>query len=269
MGKKCRQIIWLIKYAVVIQTIIIIIGFVLFIKLFVYSDWPSWMSFVVFCIMVLISYTPIILVQIKNQRIINNLLKECDPDPFIEAYTYISQRLAGKKGNNYYYILLSIGLVSSGRFDEALRMLEKCGSFVQNRAGRYQKALYHISLFDVYLGLENKDKAAYHHNICRERIPMLPSKKIRSALTLGCDRNVYEMRMAGGDFNGTEDVFLDALKNAKSNYERVSAQYTLGRIYAHAGQIDKARAAFAYAAENGNKLYVAAQAREKLAEMDA
>ena len=40
------------------------------------------------------------------------------------------------------------------------------------------------------------------------------------------------------------------------------------RIYAHAGQMDKARDAFEYVAEHGNKLHAVDVAKAQLEEMD-
>ena len=275
--RKYRLMAGIIRNYRKIRLAVMIVMLAMYVILADYVYLPVWVALIVSVISAAILIFALrTYLKYAYRRIDISISDGCDPGPFIDAYSHLIVRVekgVAMKGSAL-WVRLSTGLFAAGRFSDALTALKKCELFTRTRSlkdsGRQLKMIYHANLCFGYLAQDNIENAQRQRSAFEKEMFLLKARSKKRPVVQRTYRNMTcLLRMAGGDYDGAEEVFLEALKDAKSNYERVSAQYTLGKIYTNAGQKDKARGAFTYAAENGNKLYIAVQAREKLAEMDA
>ncbi|MEL7603639.1 MAG: hypothetical protein AAGU77_10845 [Bacillota bacterium] len=204
-------------------------------------------------------------------KVLQILTHQCDPEAFIVKVQKLLQDRAARKRETYALSLqlwLGQGLIQSGKYDEAQAVLPPMPVYPENAAKR-QLAIMHASLFTTILLHRNlPDNAATAIEAMRSLAdPTVMKRKLApvqriiaySECLLTLQRRRYE---------GAEEALLRFFDTAETPLNRVNIQYHLGELYVHFHQPEKARAAFQYAADHGNTLYAATQAREALSRLE-
>ncbi len=220
-------------------------------------------------------YMPLLFYQYG--RINSILYIYCDPEKYVEIYRliingYQSEKLGYNKktkslgstvvsiDKNSLLLQLSSGLLLSGRFDEALGVLDLLRFAKKNL---FNKALYHSTLCSYYLNTCQYEKASNVLNNMKNDISALNrlhSKKAERAYYVMLQR----LNMSLGNYDTALDFFVGSLKAAKNTFERVNAQYNLAKVYLHSGDIPRAKEAFEYVVTHGNKLHIVEEAKQRL-----
>lgn len=199
------------------------------------------------------------------------LYRDCDPIKFTNIQRIIIselQKLKRSRDLTVCHLYICTGLIANGEYEEAFHELEQCGSFRHNKKGTILRCVFYMNhclvsihkyetaIAKNYLDLMKKEMAWLKH---RSKKRMLKSYLLVSQILNITEGNYYK----AGSF------FSDRFQKAKNNYHRAFAKFYLGEIYFHNGDALRAKEAFEYATQHGNKLYIAQQARERLKEMDS
>ena len=132
------------------------------------------------------------------------------------------------------------------------------------------KTVYYQQLFHYYIAMRVLDEAAEALETMSVALQdSRTHKKFYSMWHPAYAQGLSLLHMERGHYGGAESIFLLAFYGANKNnyYARASAKYTLGEIYRHEGRMGKAREAFAYVVEHGNKLYIVEKAKQSLEEL--
>lgn len=159
-------------------------------------------------------------------------------------------------------IYLSKGYYAAGRFHEALSVLKTAEHFSRRIRGTVIARFYNLLVL-IYVELGNLDMA-------REALGKMTAVSHKLKGKVGrlykwkFVEGIYLIRVATGIYENAEKVFVNSFKSAQTNYDRVTAAFTLGRLYEHFGQNAETQHAYKYVAEHGEKLYIAKLAVERL-----
>jgi tetratricopeptide (TPR) repeat protein len=200
------------------------------------------------------------------------LNRQCDPDAFLDKTRRMLDSAA--KWSRPAAVLplrlnLAAGLAAAGRFHESLAAMPDPSLFKNDSAGRSLWFAYHHNHFADFLALGLLDHARLALLWLDGAMRLVRPGKQLDRMNDLYRQDYYLFEMENGRFHGAQAVFQDAFDRAQHNYERVVAMMNLGRIHAHSGRTDEARAAFQYVIGHGNKLYEVTEAREKLDALNA
>ena len=183
-------------------------------------------------LMLMAAYSVIGYVEYQYRKIAKYLMRDCDPERYVAAYSYIIKKTKNTHGCRYSHLLvnLSTGLIIGGRYDEALSVLNGCTIFDSTQTGRRFKMVYCNNLSVNYQNLGHVERAAEQLNAFKVELDRLKiGSKAQLAMRRLYDRSACAFRMVNGDYDGAEDMYLEQMKRADSNYARVSAQFALGK----------------------------------------
>lgn len=194
------------------------------------------------------------------------LLVDCDPPGFIEKVLPFAKKQ--NPNNNAHYeagVSLSAAYLAAGQFEDAKLLLDSVymALFQTGRRAQRNKITYLSNLF-VY-NLQNNDWEECQTLLeqMEQTVPkMWGREKERCLWQYQADKCLYDLKQ--GRFDGAEPLLNAMFSSAENELERVNIQYTLGNLYTHFGETQKAREAFTYAAQHGNCLAAALEARESL-----
>lgn len=201
----------------------------------------------------------------KHFRQINRiLLEECDPEKYMSAMRDTLGTARNNRKPSFLLVMMAYsGLYESGRYEDALARLQSIK--IAKRKSARQRAVCYSELSEVYIALGRLNEAEDALNQCFAVIDHgLTNPRVRQQLKESYARSAAILSMARGCYDGAESIFETAFAEAKCEYSRVHARYWLGLIYRYLGEDDKAKEAFAYVAEHGNRLHFAEVAREHL-----
>ena len=195
------------------------------------------------------------------------LNEQCGPDAYLWQAQQLLDRML-RQGTTTGVLLwrlnLSAGLSAAGRYHEALYALPDHRLFRNNRRGKMLQAFCHNNGCAALIELGLRDPARQALTMMYGAIDGLKPDKAQDRLSRLYRLNYAEYAMAEGRFDGAEATFREAFDTAENNRGRVCAMMALGRVHAHFGRTDEARAAFEYVAAHGNRLHAVAQARKEL-----
>jgi hypothetical protein len=229
----------------------------------------TWAGPLLMFLIFLISGSAYMLSVRKITRSLTDILEEgCDPEKYLLIYRYIIHRLhrKGKRLHFSYFLGYSTGLIAAGRYSDALDVLKKIKGFGSGKSGLNGTVLYFNCLCEANIGLGRMDKAREaYKGLEKSYLSLKPGGDIsRSNLFYS---KSYIIKMSQNGFKGTEKFFNSMFAEAKSNRERTAAKFYLGEVFLHNGDKARAKEEFGYVAENGNKLHIAGEAKERIAQM--
>lgn len=207
--------------------------------------------------------------KIKNQQLkeINDLLfMQCDPEPFIKIYKdHISHFDRSSNERHYLYCMLNLssGLIAAGRYDDAREVLDKCKP---SNNDRYAKLSDISRIHNLCYSCIKQGRTDEAENFLDELIKSMAELSEE-------DRQKYQdylksvqngINVAKGIFDNAENSYNEAYDEAANNYGKASAKFGLGKVYLHFGDTTRAKEAFEYVVEYGNKLHIAEEAKEYL-----
>lgn len=272
--------IWLFNGSSVLFVILFVVGFVLLnafasttvlngrqvfplFGLKAPNDFVSFMLFILWlALTILISYW----YAIRKYKKLNNLLLEkCDPPQYINALDKLLRKRVPAALRTGLLLNLSTGFLSLRDAENAGRILCSITCFPNTRVNAANKVVYYSNFFTMSLYGGNVQNAALSLDYMKYALAdgrIKGKDRQKSAITFQQDFLVFNVR--NGNLEGAEQNFIEWFRNADTMFSKVNAQFSLGEVYLHSNKPDEARAAFAYAAEHGNKLYIAQKAREYL-----
>lgn len=221
--------------------------------------------FIMFLVFLIIASAYRLSVSRIYARFKSILWERCDPEEYLRISRYIIHSLRRKKRplNFSYFLDYAAGLIAAGRFSDALDVLRSVKGFGGGKKGVAGTVEYFDELCETCLGLGKTDKAREaYSNLEKSFARLIPGRDISGSFRF-YSKSVL-IKMALGNFKGAEKFFVSMFERARYGRERAFSKYYLGEVYLHNGDKARAKEAFEYTAANGNKLFIAGEAKRKL-----
>jgi tetratricopeptide (TPR) repeat protein len=220
-----------------------------------------------FLLAVLLIIAVIVSMVIINNKILNTIGMECDPEKCIKLLK-ARMKNSNKTGKQLTLLKISVCLIAAGKIDEAVDIIQKLGEFSNNRMGNYARYVLCNNWFEIYMHRSNYQLAWKSLEKMNE---MLDLSKFYSFEILKF-RNMYigntlTLSIEQGNYENTEIFFTQLFDGTKTNSGKVEAKFILGKIYMLSGELDNAKEAFNYVINKGNKLYCVVVAKQFLKDL--
>ena len=193
----------------------------------------------------------------------NVLDNELDPEKFIELTENEYNKNKNKKYRNYMKLNLSAGYSSAGKIETAYEKLKEVDLSKKLYRER-NKILYYYNEALILNVLGKKEEATEIYNKeLSEEIEKIGKRKKDSEI-YNLIKSLEGMLFHENDNEKMIEILNEALKKTKTKRQNLGLKHLLAAYKEKAGKIEQAIELYKEVAENGNKLYIVQEAREKL-----
>ena len=193
----------------------------------------------------------------------NILDNELDPEKFIELTENEYNKNKNKKYRNYMKLNLSAGYSSAGKIETAYEKLKEVDLSKKLYRER-NKILYYYNEALILNVLGKKEEATEIYNKeLSEEIEKIGKRKKDSEI-YNLVKALEGMLFHENDNEKMIEILNEALKKIKTKRQNLGLKHLLAAYKEKAGKIEEAIELYKEVAENGNKLYIVQEAREKL-----
>ena len=193
----------------------------------------------------------------------NVLDNELDPEKFIELTENEYNKNKNKKYRNYMKLNLSAGYSSAGKIETAYEKLKEVDLSKKLYRER-NKILYYYNEALILNVLGKKEEATEIYNKeLSEEIEKIGKRKKDSEI-YNLIKSLEGMLFHENDNEKMIEILNEALKKTKTKRQNLGLKHLLAAYKEKAGKIEEAIELYKEVAENGNKLYIVQEAREKL-----
>ena len=193
----------------------------------------------------------------------NVLDKELNPEKFIELTENEYNKNKNKKYRNYMKLNLSAGYSSAGKIETAYEKLKEVDLSKKLYRER-NKILYYYNEALILNVLGKKEEATEIYNKeLSEEIEKIGKRKKDSEI-YNLVKALEGMLFHGNDNEKMIEILNEALKKLKTKRQNLGLKHLLAAYKEKAGKIEEAIELYKEVAENGNKLYIVQEAKEKL-----
>ena len=193
----------------------------------------------------------------------NVLDNELDPEKFIELTENEYNKNKNKKYRNYMKLNLSAGYSSAGKIETAYEKLKEVDLSKKLYRER-NKILYYYNEALILNVLGKKEEATEIYNKeLSEEIEKIGKRKKDSEI-YNLVKALEGMLFHENDNEKMIEILNEALKKIKTKRQNLGLKHLLAAYKEKAGKIEEAIELYKEVAENGNKLYIVQEAREKL-----
>ena len=254
-----RRKLMLINISFITFVLLIIFVFLLYFQYTVYS-------YILITILILIQVLRLDkkLLMYYYKKYINILDKELDPEKFIEITQNEYDRNKNKRYRNYMKLNLCAGYSSLGKVEEAYQNLKDIDLSKKSLFREQDKILYYYNEALLLHGLERKEEAIV---IYKEKVlKMMEKFKTKK----GIDETNAMIEFLNGilfyenDTTKMIEILSETLKKLSVKRQVLVIKHLLANYKSKAGEIEEARKLYEEVIENGNKLYIVEEAKEKL-----
>lgn len=193
----------------------------------------------------------------------NVLDNELDPEKFIELTENEYNKNKKKKYRNYMKLNLSAGYSSAGKIETAYEKLKEVDLSKKLYRER-NKILYYYNEALILNVLGKKEEATEIYNKeLSEEIEKIGKRKKDSEI-YNLVKALEGMLFHENDNEKMIEILNEALKKTKTKRQNLGLKHLLAAYKEKAGKIEEAIELYKEVAENGNKLYIVQEAKEKL-----
>ena len=194
----------------------------------------------------------------------NVLDNELDPEKFIELTENEYNKNRNKKYRNYMKLNLAAGYSSAGKIETAYEKLKEVDLSKKLYRER-DKILYYYNeaLFLITFGKKEEATEIYNKHILEEIEKIRNNKKL-GEIYCSLVKVLEGMLFHENDNEKMIEILNEALKKSKTKRQNLGFKYLLATYKEKAGETREAIELYKEVAENGNKLYIVQEAREKL-----
>ena len=205
----------------------------------------------------------------RVKKIDQILLDDCDVKNYIAAYEILSQKRTSKAIKIHILLCLAAGHLNSGNSAEVLRVLSTIKAFPKNIQRAVYEFQYHTLYCSYYLQVNDVQAAEQSLAQMEETLQKHKWNKLKQAQCWAIySEKQCLIRMASGNYEGSEQVFDLAYRRGESTLQKVIAKYILAEIYLHDGKTAEAKEAFTYVAQYGGSTRYQKQAVRQLEHID-
>ena len=193
----------------------------------------------------------------------NILDNELDPEKFIELTENEYNKNKNKKYRNYMKLNLSAGYSSAGKIETAYEKLKEVD--LSKKLYREQnKILYYYNEALILNVLGKKEEATEIYNKeLSEEIEKIGKRKEDSEI-YNLVKALEGMLFHQNDNEKMIEILNEALKKTKTKRQNLGLKHLLAAYKEKVGKIEEAMELYKEVIENGNKLYIVQEAKEKL-----
>ena len=193
----------------------------------------------------------------------NVLDNELDPEKFIELTENEYNKNKNKKYRNYMKLNLSAGYSSAGKIETAYEKLKEVD--LSKKLYREQnKILYYYNEALILNVLGKKEEATEIYNKeLSEEIEKIGKRKKDSEI-YNLVKALEGMLFHENDNEKMIEILNETLKKTKTKRQNLGLKHLLAAYKEKVGKIEEAIELYKEVAENGNKLYIVQEAKEKL-----
>lgn len=257
-----------------LKIIQVVIFAILSIILFgVTSQTPAFLPVYAFvCILVayitlnyLIAFLFTLIAQKRLKRITAIMTEECDPYKFIEQILPLAQRKNRQYAKTLLLTNLAAGYINAGDMVQAKTVLSDIAKIGTNNPVLRANI---CNLWTVVFLNENNisniptalaDLLKYSNQIKQKNLKYT---------VLCCYNSLTALyNLLSGKTDGAEQIFKLQFENSTHLLDKNISHYNLALLYIKQNRIEEAKQALQYVTENGNKLYIATKAKEKLTQL--
>ena len=193
----------------------------------------------------------------------NVLDNELDPEKFIELTENEYNKNKNKKYRNYMKLNLSAGYSSAGKIETAYEKLKEVDLSKKLYRER-NKILYYYNEALILNVLGKKEEATEIYNKeLSEEIEKIGKRKKDSEI-YNLVKALEGMLFHENDNEKMIEILNETLKKTKTKRQNLGLTHLLTAYKEKAGKIEEAMELYKEVAENGNKLYIVQEAKEKL-----
>ena len=193
----------------------------------------------------------------------NVLDNELDPEKFIELTENEYNKNKNKKYRNYMKLNLSAGYSSAGKIETAYEKLKEVDLSKKLYRER-NKILYYYNEALILNVLGKKEEATEIYNKeLSEEIEKIGKRKKDSEI-YNLVKALEGMLFHENDNEKMIEILNEALKKTKTKRQNLGFKYLLATYKEKTGEIQEAMELYKEVIENGNKLYIVQEAKEKL-----
>lgn len=252
----------LINISFITFVLLIIFVFLLYFQYTVYS-------YILITILILIQVLRLDkkLLMYYYKKYINILDKELDPEKFIEITQNEYNRNKNKRYRNYMKLNLCAGYSSLGKVEEAYQNLKDIDLSKKSLFREQDKILYYYNEALLLQELDRKEEAIV---IYKEKILQLKEKFKTNKELEGINPLIEFLNgilFYENDNTKMIEILSELLKKLSNKRQILVIKNLLANYKVKAGETEEARKLYEEVVENGNKLYIVEEAKEKLNKM--
>lgn len=252
----------LINISFITFVLLIIFVFLLYFQYTVYS-------YILITILILIQVLRLDkkLLMYYYKKYINILDKELDPEKFIEITQNEDNRNKNKRYRNYMKLNLCAGYSSLGKVEEAYQNLKDIDLSKKSLFREQDKILYYYNEALLLQELDRKEEAIV---IYKEKILQLKEKFKTNKELEGINPLIEFLNgilFYENDNTKMIEILSELLKKLSNKRQILVIKNLLANYKVKAGETEEARKLYEEVIENGNKLYIVEEAKEKLNKM--
>ncbi|BBM58061.1 hypothetical protein JMUB4039_2048 [Leptotrichia trevisanii] len=257
-----RRKLMLINISFITFVLLIIFVFLLYFQYTVYS-------YILITILILIQVLRLDkkLLMYYYKKYINILDKELDPEKFIEITQNEYNRNKNKRYRNYMKLNLCAGYSSLGKVEEAYQNLKDIDLSKKSLFREQDKILYYYNEALLLQELDRKEEAIV---IYKEKILQLKEKFKTNKELEGINPLIEFLNgilFYENDNTKMIEILSELLKKLSNKRQILVIKNLLANYKVKAGETEEARKLYEEVVENGNKLYIVEEAKEKLNKM--
>ena len=193
----------------------------------------------------------------------NVLDNELDPEKFIELTENEYDKNKNKKYRNYMKLNLSAGYSSAGKIETAYEKLKEVDLSKKLYRER-NKILYYYNEALILNVLGKKEETEIYNKHISEEIEKIRNNKKLGEIYCGLVKVLEGMLFHENDNEKMIEILNEALKKSKTKRQNLEFKYLLATYKEKIGEIQEAMELYKEVIENGNKLYIVQEAKEKL-----
>lgn len=199
------------------------------------------------------------------RRPVAQLHEHCDPYPFIREVETMRTYSLSQTGKQQMDMNLAMGLQMIGEYEKAYALLSGI-NIDKYRMGPGNRTVYYNNRMDLCAWMGKYQEANIWYEKAVQLFHTLKPGKIKDSLA----HVVVSNRTLNYFCNGEYDRVLQELgkANPRSLCDRVENAMLFARTYLALGETENAVKALRFVADNGNKLYFAAEAKALLVKIN-
>lgn len=257
-----------IKYTILtVALALLLLGFVFWST---YSVNINLLVYPVFLILYFSSYflSMIIFEIIAEKRllsILEILNEECEPYKYISQILPLTQQTMPNNTRVTVLIYLACGYINAGDIVQAKAVLADIPKFrTNNKINLANICNLWASIYLEEYDLKNAQLALADLLKYSNKIK---SKEMKYRFTEFYNRHTAKLNMLMNNFSGVEGIYKSQLEGCKTTLEKNILYYNFALLCIKQNRITEAKQALQFVAANGNRLHLAAEAKEKLAQL--
>ncbi|MDD6236500.1 MAG: hypothetical protein PUB00_03865 [Clostridiales bacterium] len=224
-------------------------------------------AFAVICV-ILSTIIAFLIANKEYEKIASKLNQQCDPYDYLQHHLPLMKKATKPNPTDLLIQTNSaVGYHAAGDDASAVQIGERLCSLPVQTPVYPIAAMIHLNLCSSYYALGDIPAMVRHMNTAADYLRTCkPDQNSLFALARLADTECL-LNIANGNYSAAQLYLHNRLKAKPYPYQQASMHYYLAEIYEKTSRPDLAQEHLQYVAQHGNRLAIAEQARQKLAQI--